>query len=76
LPDAGYMPWTRAMGAEACRICCQYLLAETSTKLVLDPFCGRGTVLAVANSLGLQALGLELSAKRCRVARNLVLPAS
>ena len=27
--------------------------------LVLDPFCGEGTVLALANAWGLDALGLE-----------------
>lgn len=33
---------------------------------VCDPFCGTGTVLAAANSLGLHALGVELSSKRAR----------
>jgi tRNA G10 N-methylase Trm11 len=42
---------------------------------VVDPFCGKGTVLAVANSLGLDALGVELSGKRCRAARKLSLAA-
>ncbi len=73
LPDAGFMPWTRAMGVAACRLACEYLKHETATELVVDPFCGRGTALAVANALGFDALGLELSAKRCRFARNLVL---
>jgi hypothetical protein len=71
LPDAGEMPWSRAMGTRACEAACRFLLDETAARRVVDPFCGRGTVLAVANSLGLDALGVELSAKRCRVARNL-----
>lgn len=33
---------------------------------VCDPFCGSGTVLAAANSLGLDAVGVELSSKRAR----------
>lgn len=73
LPDAGVMPWSRAMGVEACRVSCQYLLDETPCRRVVDPFCGQGTVLAVANALGLDALGVELGGKRCRVARNLQL---
>ncbi len=75
LPDAGEMPWSRAMGTRACEAACRFLLAETSARRVVDPFCGKGTVLAVANLLGLDALGIELSAKRCRFARNLNLAA-
>jgi hypothetical protein len=71
LPDAGEMPWSRAMGTRACEAACKFLLDETQAKRVVDPFCGKGTVLAVANALGLAALGVELSAKRCRAARTL-----
>ena len=75
VPDAGFMPWSRAMGVEACRIACRYLRDETDTTLVVDPFCGHGTVLAVANTLGLDALGVDLSARRCRAARKLEIAA-
>jgi hypothetical protein len=71
LPDAGEMPWSRAMGTRACEAACRFLLDETAARRVVDPFCGKGTVLAVANALGLEALGVELSAKRCRAARKL-----
>lgn len=73
LPDAGDMPWSRAMGTLACQAACRFVLDEANARRVVDPFCGRGTVLAVANTLGLDALGIELSAKRCRAARNLSL---
>jgi hypothetical protein len=75
LPDAGLMPWSRAMGVAACRVACLFLRDETSTRTVVDPFCGRGTVLAVANAMGFDAIGVDLSAKRCRAARALVLGA-
>jgi hypothetical protein len=71
VPHAGDMPWSRAMGSRACAAACRFLLDETEARRVVDPFCGKGTVLAVANALGLDALGVELSAKRCRAARNL-----
>jgi hypothetical protein len=71
LPDAGRMTWSRAMGVEACRLACGYLKAETSTDTVIDPFCGEGTALAVANSFGFDAIGVELSRRRCQSARNL-----
>jgi tRNA G10 N-methylase Trm11 len=38
---------------------------------VVDPFCGLGTILAVANEHGLDAIGVELSSKRARKARRL-----
>jgi hypothetical protein len=71
LPDAGEMPWSRAMGTRACEAACRFLLDETPARRVVDPFCGKGTVLAVANALGLDALGIDVSAKRCRAARTL-----
>lgn len=74
LPDAGLMTWSRAMGVAACRAACTYLRDEVGARIVVDPFCGRGTVLAVANTMGLDAIGVELSTKRCRAARALVIP--
>lgn len=71
LPEAGEVTWTRGMGVEVCRVACQYILANTETRTVVDPFCGHGTVLAVANSLGLDAVGVELGAQRARRARAL-----
>ncbi len=71
LPEAGEVTWTRGMGVEACLIACRFILEHTRTRTVVDPFCGHGTVLAVANALGLDAVGVELSRKRARKARNL-----
>ncbi len=73
LPDAGLMPWSKAMGVEACRVACRFLRDETETRVVVDPFCGRGTVLAVANVMGFDALGIDRGAKRCRAARVLAI---
>ncbi len=71
LADAGDMNWSRAMGSRAAVVACRFLLEETDARTVVDPYCGRGTVLAVANAMGLGAVGVELSAKRCRAARKL-----
>lgn len=71
LPQAGEVTWTRGMGVEACLLACRFILSETSTRTVVDPFCGHGTVLAIANELGLDAIGVELGAKRARKARHL-----
>lgn len=71
LPDAGFMPGTGAMGVLACVDACRFVLSETSTRTIVDPFCGWGTVLAVANAMGMDAVGVDISARRCRKARAL-----
>jgi hypothetical protein len=71
LPDAGFMPGTKSMGAKACADACRFVQRETPTRTIVDPFCGYGTVLAVANALGLNAIGVDLSARMCRKARTL-----
>jgi hypothetical protein len=71
LPAAGDMPSKKSMGVLACVDACRFILAETETRIVVDPFCGAGTVLAVANALGLDAIGVDLSLRQCRTARTL-----
>jgi hypothetical protein len=71
IPDAGFVPGKKAMGVNACLEACRFVLQETPTRTIVDPFCGWGTVLAVANTLGLDAVGVDLSARMCRRARAL-----
>jgi hypothetical protein len=73
VPRLGEMPWPRAMGTEACEATCRFLLAHTACRTVVDPFCGLGTMLASANAHGMDAIGVELSAKRAERARALEL---
>eukprot|EP00928_Gymnodinium_smaydae_P021586 TRINITY_DN18447_c0_g1_i1.p1 TRINITY_DN18447_c0_g1~~TRINITY_DN18447_c0_g1_i1.p1 ORF type:complete len:320 (-),score=40.34 TRINITY_DN18447_c0_g1_i1:36-920(-) len=76
LSDRGHMPWERAMGVRACTLACEYVRRRTpqgQRAVVVDPFCGHGTILAVANMLGMDAIGVEKSKERCRIARNLLL---
>ncbi|PZR08951.1 MAG: SAM-dependent methyltransferase [Archangium gephyra] len=73
LPQLGEMTWARAMGLEACDAIAKFLVKFTKTRTVVDPFCGVGTMLAVANEVGLDAVGVELSAKRAEKARTLML---
>ncbi len=74
LPAPGQVTWTRGMGTEACALACRFILEHTPTRTVVDPFCGHGTVLAVANELGLDAVGVELSRKHARRAERLTAP--
>ena len=73
IPSLGAMPWPRAMGVDACVATCRFLLAHTACRTVVDPFCGLGTMLAVANLHGLDAIGVERSPKRAARARVLEL---
>lgn len=71
IPGTGAMTWTRAMGLEACALACRFILGHTPCRTVVDPFCGHGSILAVANAMGLDAVGVELSRKRAKRARAL-----
>jgi hypothetical protein len=74
LPTTGAMTWSQAMGIDACDLACRYIREHTPSHTLVDPFCGLGTVLAVANQFGLNAIGVEISARRAKRARSLVLP--
>lgn len=71
--STGAMTWSRAMGLDACELACDYVQSHTKSRAVLDPFCGKGSVLAVANRRGLDAIGVEVSTRRARKARGLTL---
>ena len=71
LPRLGEMTWARAMGVEACVQACRFVRDVAHGHTVVDPFCGLGTALAVANALGLHAVGVELSRKRAERAQTL-----
>jgi hypothetical protein len=69
IPDAGRSLWVRAMGVRAAAHAVRFARDHVGAKLVFDPFCGVGTIPAVANALGLDALGVELAKKRCEQSR-------
>jgi hypothetical protein len=66
----GAMSWSRAMGAAACDAAVRFA-ASLGARVVVDPFCGMGSVLAAANAHGLDAVGIELSRRRAAKARKL-----
>ncbi|HET8939093.1 MAG TPA: DUF309 domain-containing protein [Polyangiales bacterium] len=72
LTDAGPSVWPRGMGLRACQLACDHLRNETPTKCVIDPFCGRGSALAVAAALGFDVIGVELHVRRSRATRALL----
>jgi hypothetical protein len=73
LAQAGKVTWARGMGVEACKLACKFIKKHTNCTTIIDPFCGHGTVLAVADSLGFSTIGVELSRKRAEKARSLTM---
>jgi hypothetical protein len=73
LPVPGKSSWPRGMGLEVCREVCEFILKRTNTRTLVAPFCGEGALLAVANRLGLNVIGIELSRKRAEQAREISL---
>ncbi len=71
LPTTGQMTWSRATGVAACEVAARFVAEQTACRTVVDPFCGLGTVLAVANAHGLDAIGVERVKRRARKARSL-----
>lgn len=73
LPELGAMTWARAMGLAAARCAVRWLRDHAGATCIVDPFCGVGTALAVANELGLAAIGVERNPGRAAKARLLTL---
>jgi hypothetical protein len=67
-PDAA-LPNTvsHTITGEACA--CPTPTAPTRPGTILDPMCGTGTTVGVAHKLGRDAIGVDLSADYCRLAR-------
>jgi hypothetical protein len=61
----------RSFGAHMTRIILQWTVRQLGVHTVVDPFCGAGTVLAVANVLGLHAVGVDISSKRTKQAQTM-----
>jgi hypothetical protein len=57
-----------AFGFEAARVTVEFCMRYS--KRTLDPFCGHGTVLHVAESLGADSVGVDIDPACCEIARN------
>lgn len=74
IPAVGEKVWERGIGIEAALTIAQFVAEETPSKILINPFCGEGSMLAAANALGLRAIGIERS--KIRAARALSLGVS
>jgi len=70
LPQLGEMTWARAMGSAACDVAALFIAEHTRCRVVVDPFCGLGSMLTAANARGLDAIGIELNERRAKRAER------
>lgn len=73
LERLGEMTWSRAIGLEVARHVVAWLRDHAAARVIVDPFCGVGTVLAVAGELALDSIGVERNPGRAERARSLSL---
>lgn len=71
IPDLGEKTWVRGMGLQAALFASEFVKNHTPSHTLINPFCGEGSVLAAANFVGLNAIGIEKSHKRAQRARRL-----
>ncbi len=71
LPVMGEKAWERGMGIPAAVMIAKFIKEQTSTTTLINPFCGHGSILAAAQVMGLDAIGIERSPKRAQKARDL-----
>jgi len=71
LKPRGFKHAERCFGVNTVKMVLQWAKNKFDIDTVVDPFCGAGTVLAVANALGLHAVGLDVSPKAAKQAKAL-----
>lgn len=71
LDDPGDKTWTRGMGLKTTLAVADFVAKQSDCTRIINPFCGEGSILAAANHVGLEAIGIERSAKRAEKARRL-----
>lgn len=69
----GPVTYPNAFGVDAVRHVLTFVQRTWSSRrgpVIVDPFVGSGTVVAVANALGMNAIGIDLDANQCKLART------
>lgn len=67
--ERGRMVYPNAMGLDVARFAVGY--AGAFSRTIVDPFCGRGSVPAIADAMGFDAIGVDIDPEQCRHAEAL-----
>ncbi|MFY9622482.1 MAG: DNA methyltransferase [Pyrinomonadaceae bacterium] len=71
--EAGKKVYKNGMGINAASVAVRFAKHNAKTTTIYDPFCGQGTVLAVANALGLDSIGCDIDPSQCNQAKKVKL---
>lgn len=74
LPEMGDKTWQRGMGLSVALMIGRFIKNVIGSHTIINPFCGEGSMLAAANILGINAIGIEKGKKRA--AKAMVLSVS
>lgn len=66
--DRRILAYPNAMNQDAARVAVNFAMRATNE--IVDPFCGRGTIVAVADALGAEAIGIDIDPAQCEIARS------
>ena len=69
--EQGETVYKNGMGTNAAHVAVRFAVDVAKASVIYDPFCGRGTVLAVANALGCNSIGFDIDEDQCAYARSL-----
>lgn len=68
---AGTRLYNNGTPVEAADFALEFIKKYSPNKAVVDPFVGRGTIVALANSKGMPALGIDIDLEQAKKARKL-----
>lgn len=66
IPHVGEKVWERGMGVDACVMIANFLKEQVRPEIVINPFCGMGSFVSVAEAFDLEIIGIEKSPKRAK----------
>lgn len=71
ISHVGEKIWERGMGLEACLMITKFLKNHVRPEIVINPFCGQGSLVSVLEAFDLNVIGIEKGAKRARAAEKM-----